>query len=200
MQRAMKLCCLIPAMLAGLSLYAQVTYRLAPTSGIEISGTSTMSDWVVRSQKLSGEMIFAPDEKTATGSTRPHGNIKEAKIILEVSDIKSEKGETMDNKMYRALKHDSHPQITFVLTQPVLVQKQDGKISAPGKVSLAGVTQPMTFDLSRVSKDNTFHFQGSRSLKLSDFEIEPPTAMFGQIVTGDEIVVKLNLVFGKQEE
>lgn len=39
------------------------------------------------------------------------------------------------------------------------------------------------------------HLQGSKSLKLADFQVEPPTAMFGQIVTGDEISVVLDLYF-----
>ena len=31
--------------------------------------------------------------------------------------------------------------------------------------------------------------------RTAEFDVEPPTAMFGQIVTGDEILVALDLYF-----
>jgi polyisoprenoid-binding protein YceI len=168
---------------------AQTSYTVAPASSISISGTSTLSNWVVRSQQVSGEMTF-------TGSIGP-GTIKAAKAAVEVSSIRSEKGETMDNKMYNALKEDSHPEITFVLTKPIALSKAPARLSATGEVTIAGVTNAMTFELDLTYADNAFRIQGTRSLKLSDFNIEPPTAMFGQIETGDEIDVRLDLVFAK---
>ncbi len=62
-------------------------------------------------------------------------------------------------------------------------------------MEIAGVTRPMTFDLAFSYADGNFHLEGSKALRFSDFEIDPPAAMFGQIVTGDEIVVKLDLTF-----
>jgi len=96
--------------------------------------------------------------------------------------------------MYSALKKDTHPQISFLLTQPVTI-KGPGKVSVTGNVEIAGVIRPMTFDLNLTWADNALHLQGSRSTKLSEFEIEPPTAMFGQIETGDDITVELDLFF-----
>jgi len=34
-------------------------------------------------------------------------------------------------------------------------------------------------------------------MKLSDFDIEPPSAMFGQIQTKDDIVVHFNFIYNK---
>ena len=36
-------------------------------------------------------------------------------------------------------------------------------------------------------------FTGSYTLKMTDFSVKPPTAMFGTIKTGDEITVKFNV-------
>jgi polyisoprenoid-binding protein YceI len=174
-------------MLAGSPVLSQASYKVLPASNIQISGTSTLSDWVVKSDQVSGEMILATGSKAI---------IKSAHAALEVSSIKSEKGEAMDNKMYNALKHDSHPTIKFKLTKPLELAESVSRFSAAGNVELAGVTKPMTFDLEFTRAGDTLRFQGKRSLKLSDFDIEPPTAMFGQIETGDEIVVAVDLVFG----
>jgi polyisoprenoid-binding protein YceI len=168
---------------------AQVTYKVSPKSTLQISGTSTLSDWVVKSETLSGEMLYSGTTKTS---------IRQASVVLDVSTIKSEKGEAMDNKIYKALKSDEHPQISFVLSSPVATSlKDEKKLSVTGDVTLAGVKRPMTFDLVVSNADNAVHLKGSKSLKLSEFEIEPPTAMFGQIVIGDEIKIDLDLYLNK---
>jgi hypothetical protein len=176
-------------------LHAQIKYKVAAASKVSISGTSTVSDWVVHSEQVSGEMIFLSLEKKPPATEIQKGTIREGKAILEVSRVKSEKGEVMNNKMHKALKSDEHPQIIFSLTEPMRIENSPAQISATGDVQIAGVTRPMTFDLKYVFSDNSFRFKGSKSLKLSDFNIEPPTAMFGQIETGDEIVVELDLIF-----
>lgn len=175
--------------------WAQTTHRLSDNSGIQISGTSTLSDWAVKSQDVSGEMIFTASSKKAKGKEIQPGVIKNAKAVLEATSIKSEKGEAMDNKMYKALKSDAHPKITFLLTNPVQISKAPAKLSVTGDLDLAGVTHSITFLLDLSYTDNTFHLSGSKALKFSDFEMEPPTAMFGQIVTGNEIEVALDLYF-----
>ena len=175
--------------------YAQSVYKMSDNSKVHISGTSTLSDWTVRSEELAGEMTFTPSGKKAKDNDFDGGAIQEAKAVLEVSTIKSEKGETMDNKIYSALKRDSYPRITFMLTAPVVIPKSTGKVSATGNVEIAGVTRPMTFELDVAYEANVFHVSGSRSLKLTEFDVEPPTSMFGQIVTGDEIAVALDLYF-----
>jgi polyisoprenoid-binding protein YceI len=175
---------------------AQTAYKILPPSRIEVSGTSTLSNWSVRSEELSGEMSLSAPAKDVSSSATVPGTIAEATVRLQVSTIKSEKGETMDNKMYNALKKDSHPTITFSLKRPLQLSGKD-TIAAEGDVTLAGVTKPMIFDLHMDAPNNAFHFHGKKSLKLSDFQIEPPTAMFGQIETGDDIVVEVDVLFGK---
>lgn len=194
MAKFLKLFCFAVGLHAITVAHAQVTYKISPASTVRISGTSTLSDWVVKSQEVSGEMTFAAFPKKK-GSEMQTGTIKDAKAVLEVSSIKSEKGEVMDNKMYSALKNDTHPQIIFSLISPIQVERAPAKLSTTGNVQLAGVTRPMTFILDITYDDNTFHLTGSQSLKLSDFEIEPPTAMFGQIETGDEIKIAVDLSF-----
>ena len=197
MRKFLKLLLVTLGMLDFTAIHAQVIYKISPASNIHISGTSTLSDWVVKSPNVSGQMTYLSSGKKSNGNELPPGTVQEAKAILEVASIKSEKGETMDHKMYRALKYEEHPQIIFLLNQPFRISRAPSEISASGNIDIGGVTHPITFDLSLTYADNAFHFQGSKSLKLSDFQIEPPSAMFGQIVTGDEIVVTLDLFFTK---
>lgn len=72
-------------LLVFIPVKAQVTYKLTANSSIQISGTSTVSAWVVKSQNVSGEMIFTV-EKRGKGKEIQTGVIKDAKAVLEVSE------------------------------------------------------------------------------------------------------------------
>lgn len=175
---------------------AQTVYKVLPASKVEVSGTSTLSNWTVRSEELSGEISFTAAAKNVNSTRATQGTISQATVTLDVSSMKSEKGETMDNKMYNALKKDSYPVITFSLKRAMQLTGA-ATVAAVGEITLAGVTKSMTFDLNMDVANDAFHFHGEKSLKLSDFQIEPPTAMFGQIETGDDITVSVDVLFGK---
>lgn len=169
---------------------AQTQFQVVDGSTVSISGTSTISDWVVKSEKPEGTLVL---EKSANKASSA-GRIMKVSAVLPVETIKSERGETMDNKMYGALKKDAHPSITFTLAKPLEV-KGSGKIAAAGEITIAGVTRPMTFDLNLAYANGRIEVSGKKSIKMTEFNVEPPTAMFGQIVAGDDVVVDLRLVF-----
>ena len=195
MDRFLIVSCIILSMFVFAAVHAQTSYQISSPSKVLISGTSTLSDWVVKSEGLSGEMTFTPSGEKAQKGAFQAGIVRHGQAVLEVSTIRSEKGETMDNKIYNALRNDAYPRITFVLTDPISLSNASRKATATGTVQIAGVTRPMTFELEVDPVENVFHFYGSRSLKWTEFGIEPPTAMFGQIVTGDDISVTLDLYF-----
>src|SRR5690606_30853315 len=172
------------------ALFGQTAYQVHSTSILAISGASTLSDWVVTSNTVKGEMTFATSPKA-----KHTGRISKGQVVVAVEDIRSERGETMNNKMYNALKKDEHPAISFALTSPIDIAASTQKVSVKGNVTLAGVTLPITFDLDVSKAEDGFRFRGKKSLKLSAFDITPPTAMFGQIETGDDILVELDLLF-----
>jgi polyisoprenoid-binding protein YceI len=66
-----------------------------------------------------------------------------------------------------------------------------------GNLTIAGVTKPVKFKSEYQVKGSDVHFTGSYSFKMTDFGIDPPTAVMGTIKTGDEIVVRFDLVYRK---
>src|SRR5690606_11911973 len=82
--------------------HAQTLFQVVAGSTINISGTSTISDWVVKSEKPEGTLVL---EKAANKASSV-GRIMTVNAVLPVETIKSERRETMDNKMYGALKKD----------------------------------------------------------------------------------------------
>ena len=159
---------------------SQETYKLSEGSLLTISGTSTVHNWTVAANNMQGTMSYAD-------------NIKDLRFRVPLADIKSERGAAMDKKMHGALKMEQHPQVSFVLQE---VDKGNG-LSLKGKLTIAGVEKSVDLksDVSVVNKG--YRIKGSKEIVLQDFSMEPPTAMFGQIVVGDKVTVDYDLTFTK---
>ena len=42
-------------------------------------------------------------------------------------------------------------------------------------------------------KDQIINIKGEKTLKMSDFDVKPPTALLGTLKTGNDITIKFNL-------
>ena len=156
---------------------AQESYKLSPESILTISGTSTVSDWEVTANSIKGSM---------TGSDEV---INDLKIEVPVAEIKSERGATMDDKMYAALKEEEHPMISFTLNESV---KKD---IIGGMLIIAGVEKEIQITRALGRDEGKMGISGVYDILLKDYGIEPPTAMFGQIVVGEAVTVTFDLTF-----
>ncbi|HTA26291.1 MAG TPA: YceI family protein, partial [Bacteroidia bacterium] len=69
-------------------------------------------------------------------------------------------------------------------------------ISAKGTLTIAGVTKPIDM-LIKVSAPNQGYltFEGSQTIKMTDYGITPPTALLGTMKTGNEITINFKTVF-----
>jgi hypothetical protein len=45
--------------------------------------------------------------------------------------------------------------------------------------------------------NNNVTFTGKKTIKMTEFEVEPPTALLGTIKTGDEVTISFNSKFNK---
>jgi len=158
---------------------AQDTYTLSEDSKLTIDGTSTVHDWTVTANTLDGTV------KAENNSP------KEISFNVTVADIKSERGATMDKKMHAALAKDTSPKVLFNLkeikSQSILV----------GTLTIAGNMQEVEIEGRLDSNGDRITIEGEYGIALNDFNIEPPTAMFGQVIVGDNVNVKFDLVFKK---
>ena len=159
---------------------AQSSYTLSADSKLTIDGTSTVHSWTVTANTLMGDLTVKDEVLNVIN------------FEVAVSDIMSERGPTMDNKMHAALKKETHPKVVFVLEQV----KNDSVLV--GHLTIAGTKKNVEIStISNFNEDN-IKIIGEEKIVLQDFEIEPPTAMFGQIIVGDEVTVNFDLVFIKE--
>jgi hypothetical protein len=54
---------------------------------------------------------------------------------------------------------------------------------------VAGVTRPVEVEVVYEVRNGALFFKGSKKIKMTQFNVEPPSFMFGTIKTGDEITV-----------
>lgn len=181
----------IPILCAATAFIKQ-TYTLSKDYRIAIRGTSNFEPWYEKIEKASGHAIMYKNED---GSI----DLKELTITLYVHFIKSDLSSMMSKKTYKALKADAHPNIVFALSEPILgipdslIRKT---IHAKGKLTIAGVTNPIIMLLDVITHENNrLTFEGRQSIKMTDYNIEPPQEFWGLLKTGNKITLHYHTNF-----
>jgi polyisoprenoid-binding protein YceI len=156
---------------------------------VSISGTSSLHDWEMKSKQGKCEVVFDLGENDKiTG-------VSGLNFTLDATTIKSEYT-MMDNNTYKALKTKTNKNISFVLSSGAVTQSDPSSylVKVIGNLTIAGKTQKI--DLAATAKyngaDKSFTINGSKKLKMTDYGVDPPTAMFGTIKTGNDITISFS--------
>ncbi|MCF6223817.1 MAG: YceI family protein [Flavobacteriaceae bacterium] len=179
----------------SLSIFSQ-QLNLLPSSSITVDGTSTISDWTVKPESYTGTLTVSAKKKSKI--TLKKGTLSTIHLIIPGKSMRSENGETMDSKIFRALKVDDFPNISYTLDRSIefsVIDKNKRNFSVSGVLTIAGVEKTIQNNLSVIYANGTLSLSGKIAIKLSDFNIEPPSAMFGQIETGDDIIINFILEY-----
>lgn len=158
--------------------------KLVPTkSNIVISGTSTLHAWDMKIAQVNGEGSSSASKLTALV------------IRIPVKSMKSAEGSIMDGKAYDAFDAKKNPTITFTLTEPAAVKVADKDVEATlvGNLSMAGSTKKISIKSTGKVVAGGFQMKGAVPLKMSEYGMKAPTAVFGTIKTGDGITVKFDV-------
>jgi hypothetical protein len=167
------------------ALSAQTRYRQAGNSSVTIAGSSTLRDWTMVSKEPRCTATFETD------STGKPLKLLELSFALRSESLKSSY-RAMDKNAYSTLNTEEFKSITFVMTSSKI---NGNKIQCTGDLSIAGVTHAVTFETTyQMLADNTLVCTGSKPMNMTDFEVDPPTFMFGTVQTGDAITVSFKMV------
>jgi len=152
-----------------------------------VSGTSSLHDWVSKVEKITGKGSITLENSKIV-------DISDLQITAVVQSIKSGKG-AMDSKTYEALKEKKHPEIKYTLRSTN--KKSSNSISTKGNLTIAGKTKSVDVEVKYQNLSTSISFSGDIQIKMSEYDIKPPTALMGTIKTGDEITVTFNVLFTK---
>ncbi len=151
-----------------------------------VSGTSTLHDWDLKSDKGRCEVLIGLDNNDKLNG------ISSLNFNVPAESLKSGHS-LMDENTYKALKTDANKTISFVLTDATVTQENatNYQIKALGKLTIAGATRETELAATGTyyPVDKSFVITGRKTLKMTDFNVAPPSVMMGTIKTGDEISV-----------
>jgi polyisoprenoid-binding protein YceI len=168
------------------------TYTLSKDYTVTINGTSNLHNWNETVGIVSGE-------GAVNNNTDGTFDLTALTIKMEVHSIKSDMGSVMNNNTYKALKADNNPEITFTLIDPLATIKSGtmaNTLSAKGNLTIAGVTKPVTMQVKIIMEaPGKMAFEGTQTIQMTDYGINPPTALFGTLKTGNTITISFKTNF-----
>lgn len=199
---------LVLVLLAAVStkLYAQnaqeVKFAILPQSTMQIDGNSTLHKWECNVKKVTGTVTL-PESIVKNNAFQAGDTFTGTTLSVPVESIKSTESGSMDKKIYGALKEKKFPQITYTLVNAKVVAPSDSAanqyvLDTTGNLTIAGTTKSIEMKFAgKVNSDGSLHFQGKKDLKMTSFNIKPPTALFGTIKSADEISISFNILAAK---
>lgn len=187
----------------------------APASQLVLEGSSNVAPWRCKGTSFDARMDVAAPlsrinhiiDRIEDGNIVPlTANPSSARfpqpafrLRVPVSSLRCGNAK-MERDMSRALRADEHPSIEFRFTELVGGVNHDidggtyhAKIA--GVLSFAGVARNIHLDVDaqRIAP-NRFRLRARLPLKMTDFRITPPTALFGAIRASDDLAVKFDLI------
>lgn len=173
------------------NLSAQTIFQ-SKTMDIKLTGTSSIHDWEMKAAQGSSEAAFVVD---------PAGKIislSRLSFTLPATNLKSEH-KAMDKNTYKALDTKNNPNISFVLTAATVVAKggNNYQLNCIGKLTIAGTVKETELIATGNYNpaDKSFTVSGVKKMKMTDYNVKPPTVMLGAIKTGNDIAISYNLKF-----
>ncbi len=171
-------------------IYIQAqTFNLKNTeSTVTVFGTSSLHDWHVVAETKSGQIIFKDLET---------GELETCTLDVVSQSLKSGK-KAMDKNTYKALKTETYKSIFFQLTSvQSIIDKGIGKflIKCQGDLTITNVKKQIPIEFTIEIIQDKIIVTGSKSIKMTDFNIEPPTALLGTIRTGNEITIQFKTIY-----
>ena len=165
-------------------------------SEIVILGTSNVTDYTCKLYDFSNNSNIEISSEVYGHTIK----LKNAKVKLKAKGFDCE-SRIMTNDFFKAIKGEEHPIISvefhqFTLTQDVAYYPVQHNIPSKISIRLAGVRNYYSPRLSSLTvKSDQLTFTGFVDLKMTEFDIVPPTALFGTIKTADEIRVEFQITF-----
>lgn len=185
----------ILTMLLGITcfaLQAQIQYH-ALYSKIAVEGTSTLHEWNMVSKTADCVMAIEFNGANISG-------LSSLSFTLKAETLKSEhKG--LDKNAYKALNTGKYPEISFISNYANI--RPDGQnnyvISAKGQLTISGVTKEVWLaGVTTLNPANmSLETKGSLKIKMSEYDVKPPSLMLGAVKAGDEVTVKFDVALNK---
>lgn len=166
-------------------------YRFSADSEMTIYGSSNVRDWTMDVGEISGEINVQP----ASGDALP--TVERVFVEMPVDSILSGR-DSQNEKAHKALQKKAQPSIYF-RSEAVNITTGSASdstfgVAADGELIIAGERRNVTLQAEGTRLANgAYRFQGEHEMLMSDFDIDPPTALLGALRVTDELRIAFDV-------
>lgn len=186
-------------LITGVSVAQDITYHAEESPEIIIDGDSNIHDWEAFVTQMDATLVLQNVEEVTAENLTPE-TFKSLSITIPVEDgIDAESGGLRKN-IHKNMEADDYPNVTFELVSVKDITPQNGSllITADGVVTAHDTDHNVELQVTAtINDDGSISFSGEQDLLMTDFDIDPPTAVFGTIRAKDEIVIKFDVSFSR---
>ena len=175
----------------GYSQEAQKEVNFLPSSKLSISGDTNINEFL-----CTYNSEFLP-ERISIGYSHGPSEIEFKNAVLLLKDTGFDCGSKGINRdFYDLMKAEKFPTIRLDLQKI----KMDCAVTGVAflKIAIAGKDKFYQVPI-KINTSDVLRFQGTLSLNISDFDLEPPHKMFGLIVVKDDININFNITVKNNE-
>lgn len=163
-------------------------------STMTVYGTSNVRDWDMTVTQINGRVLLGESEETLP-------SIEKVQVEVPVKNMVSDK-DRLQRHAHEAVKKEEHPTISFVSSDVTVATAEADTFSvvANGEMTIKGNTRSVTLSAKGTQQDGSIRVSGEHRLKLSTFEVERPSLMFGAIKVKDPIRVGFDVALTPRAE
>jgi polyisoprenoid-binding protein YceI len=185
--------------IAGSTQAQSVRLAVGPESKLWVEGGSNLHGWSCKASSI--DAAIDVDEAFLKSTSVTPTLLKKVTVKVPVRNLKCGHG-GMDNNLYKALKADDSPEISYILATFDVVPAATSDsftVKTVGALTVAGTEKPVNMDVTAARlPDGSVKAEGELPLLMTDFGVKPPTALLGTLRTDNKITVKFSLLVGPQ--
>lgn len=165
---------------------------LQPESKLWVEGKSTIRSFSCSAAEIGAVVDAAPNGIAQVAAAQK--GIRAVRITVPAEKLDCGNG-TMNDHMRKAIKLSENPVIEFTMAGYDVSKSAEGVAGTlTGTLRLGGVTKTIEIPATASPDNGSLHVIGGYALKMSDFDLTPPSLMFGRIKVRDDVNVKFDLL------
>lgn len=168
---------------------AQEFKAIPSESKVVVLGTSNIHDWELTAKSFRGNASFIMENNQLKSADN-------LSFIVTVEGLKSGKS-GMDKNTYKALKSRKFGEIIFQSKKAAEIGEITAgkyRVEVQGDLTIAGVHKKVSLTFTAVPGDG-IRLSGRTEIRMTDYNVEPPTALLGTVKTGETVTVDLNITY-----
>lgn len=180
------------------SFQSTSTFVALNESRLWIEGSSNVNQFECRADNYEGEATVPENDESAS-VINASSELLLLKIDIEVDSFDCGK-QKMNKDLQEALKADKFPEITFIYQDASLISEPQDmndafRLSVNGLLTVAGTTKEIDFTTEAYYiNQQRVRAVGQTTINMTDFGVEPPTALMGLIRANEELTVNFDLI------